>query len=1097
MVQQFWERRPAGRRAAVLFLLLAAAACCGAARAAESLPFYDGFELGADGPWWTVTSSLASCDANCCYRVLNTQGPAEGNWHLLLESYSDFFTTKYKRADFTLSLDLAGQQAVEFSFWARSYSDEPHPFPAWASFTGTPDCDGVAISPDGVTWYPVMNLTAAGGLTSAYQKFTFSLDAIIASWGISYSSDFRIRFSHYDDNRADHPTDPDGIGIDGVFAGAARDFGDAPAPYPTSVAEDGARHAPGGAVWLGAAPGMEWDAARNAAASADTAEDGATQTVPLIPGQSGQFLVNASAFCFLNGWIDFNQDGDWSDTGERVATDHPLAAGVNLFSLTVPAGAVIGENAYARFRVAGAPGLGLTGSAPDGEVEDYRLDIVPAAPVMQAPPPVTLGAENTLSWTPVTGAEAYAAQYAAAPSFSPPGAESGWLAGTSHTFTGLPDGDLYYRARAARMVPQGADSWNASAGFAAHTLSAARLDADSHAVLDGPVWGLDTTGGTVESWLTTGGQGRGNVIKTGAAPAVVTEVEMFLSRAADVSMQFRVYAGGANEADPYTLLLSSPLGTVPAGMGFVSSGPVSLTLAANRHYIIGFSWDGPVKTYKSSANTVFPWAQVTTRALISGWPADGGVSLDFAGTPVLAYYMRISRKTTAAHAAAGTILSPPITPAPLVRWDRLSFDTALPAGTTLAVDLLDGAGLPLAGWQNLANGADLSGLAEPTVRLRARLETTDTSRTPVLNSWGLSWHGQPDRAVSGPWSNTVQSLQDGTPPAVEIVSLLDAPVNRLNAVRFAVRFTEEVSGVNLSPPFDDFAPDPAVAGAAVTAVSGAGREYTVTLSTGGVSGMLGLKVLAGGGITDQHGQGMAGDGMGTLSYEEDFTPPVVLAMVPLDGLLTNAPQVRYRVVFSENVSGLAAMPPFTGVETTGTAGAAVVSVSGSGADYEITLSTGPNDGVLGLRLAAACGAVDRVGWPLAAEADSLLDYTLAHLRVTGQPPAELRVTAGESCAASVTVAGGAGPRRFQWYHEGFGKVFTPVPGADQALLEIPWVEPADAGLYYCEVDDDYETVQSSRMRLEVGGEMPAAGLVLLALLAAALAGCGARKLFEH
>ena len=55
----------------------------------------------------------------------------------------------------------------------------------------------------------------------------------------------------------------------------------------------------------------------------------------------------------LNGWIDFNADGDWDDAGEQVLTDHPVVAGANALQLVVPAGATLGST-IARFRLTGS-----------------------------------------------------------------------------------------------------------------------------------------------------------------------------------------------------------------------------------------------------------------------------------------------------------------------------------------------------------------------------------------------------------------------------------------------------------------------------------------------------------------------------------------------------------------------------------------------------------------------------------------------------------------------------------------------------------------------------------------------------------------------
>ncbi len=108
-------------------------------------------------------------------------------------------------------------------------------------------------------------------------------------------------------------------------------------------------------------------------------EDGVTFTGPFTPGGTATFTVSAGGpvACILNAWVDWNGDGTFGDSaGEQIATDLTVAPGSPaVLTPTVPAGAVPGIT-YARFRCSTATGLGPTGPAPDGEVEDYVLSIV-------------------------------------------------------------------------------------------------------------------------------------------------------------------------------------------------------------------------------------------------------------------------------------------------------------------------------------------------------------------------------------------------------------------------------------------------------------------------------------------------------------------------------------------------------------------------------------------------------------------------------------------------------------------------------------------------------------------------------------------------
>jgi len=161
---------------------------------------------------------------------------------------------------------------------------------------------------------------------------------------------------------------------------AQADFGDAPSPYPVTRSEIGAQHLPTGPT-LGATRDEEVDGVHSAAADADGAdEDGVVESAgdDIIVGQVGATttinIQNAPSGAQLDGWMDFNADGDWDDVGEQVIVDEAVVNGDNVLAFNVPITAHVGTT-YARVRVSTAGGLGVTGSAVDGEVEDYEIEI--------------------------------------------------------------------------------------------------------------------------------------------------------------------------------------------------------------------------------------------------------------------------------------------------------------------------------------------------------------------------------------------------------------------------------------------------------------------------------------------------------------------------------------------------------------------------------------------------------------------------------------------------------------------------------------------------------------------------------------------------
>ena len=143
--------------------------------------------------------------------------------------------------------------------------------------------------------------------------------------------------------------------------------------YSTCLSDNGAWHIATGPT-LGVSRDIESDGQPSSLAVGDD-DDGVTFTSPLTPGQNATFTVTASGAGFLNAWVDFNDDGDWDDSGEQVFADRSLAPGANNLSFAVPANATVTDRTFARFRFNSTGGLSSFGSAADGEVEDYGLQI--------------------------------------------------------------------------------------------------------------------------------------------------------------------------------------------------------------------------------------------------------------------------------------------------------------------------------------------------------------------------------------------------------------------------------------------------------------------------------------------------------------------------------------------------------------------------------------------------------------------------------------------------------------------------------------------------------------------------------------------------
>ena len=166
-----------------------------------------------------------------------------------------------------------------------------------------------------------------------------------------------------------------------TLSGVFFDYGDLPSRpgYPTEGAS-AARHGYENGTQLGA----DWDSEATGVGSPDAEgddrnlhddEDGIEFPI-LAPSGHACLEVTASRTGFLNSFVDWNDDEDFSDNGENPSQDLMLNSGTNQVCIDVPQ--IVGDTIYARFRyTSDDPGgtLGAGGSWPNGEVEDYLLTI--------------------------------------------------------------------------------------------------------------------------------------------------------------------------------------------------------------------------------------------------------------------------------------------------------------------------------------------------------------------------------------------------------------------------------------------------------------------------------------------------------------------------------------------------------------------------------------------------------------------------------------------------------------------------------------------------------------------------------------------------
>lgn len=137
-----------------------------------------------------------------------------------------------------------------------------------------------------------------------------------------------------------------------------------------------------------------------------------------------------------------------------------------------------------------------------------------------------------------------------------------------------------------------------------------------------------------------------------------------------------------------------------------------------------------------------------------------------------------------------------------------------------------------------------------------------------------------DGSGSGVTARRIESLRaGGSTPGVRRIQRLDPSPTKASTVRFAVEFSEPVTGVDLA----DFAIfDVGQSGNSIIGLAGSGSSYVVTLATGTGSGPLRLDLIDDDSIVNISGQPLGGPGAGSGSlthgqeYDIDRIAPTVV-----------------------------------------------------------------------------------------------------------------------------------------------------------------------------------------------------------------------------
>jgi len=166
-----------------------------------SLPLVEDFEDGVLGPAWVVDST-----GNGRVRVITGSGPAAGYHHLAMDT---FLGGPFGLNEAVLHFDATGAEDIVLTFQHAEFGDEDHPMPA--TFTGSINADGVALSVDGQNWFRLISLTGAES-SATYRARKFNLTDIAASNSLTLGANVMIKFQQFDNS----PINSDGIVFDNI-----------------------------------------------------------------------------------------------------------------------------------------------------------------------------------------------------------------------------------------------------------------------------------------------------------------------------------------------------------------------------------------------------------------------------------------------------------------------------------------------------------------------------------------------------------------------------------------------------------------------------------------------------------------------------------------------------------------------------------------------------------------------------------------------------------------------------------------------------------------------------------------------------------------
>ena len=241
------------------------------------------------------------------------------------------------------------------------------------------------------------------------------------------------------------------------------------------------------------------------------------------------------------------------------------------------------------------------------------------------------------------------------------------------------------------------------------------------------------------------------------------------------------------------------------------------------------------------------------------------------------------------------------------------------------------------------------------------------------------------------------------PPQTSVLSInrLSASPTNLTSVSWTVTFADAVTGLNATN--FELASSGLAGSPAITSVSGSGATWTVTANTGAGMGTLQLNLTNAAGISPAVTNSLPFNGQ---AYVIDQVAPTISIGSPSPAI-TASGAVSFTVTYADadfNASTLAAGD--ITLNTSGTANAGSIMVTGAGTTWTVTLSGISGDGALGISVAAgtASDTAGNVAPAAGPSATATVDNTPPTVTIAGPTPEATSDGPSGSVSYSVTYA---------------------------------------------------------------------------------------------